>query len=213
MMAIDDIEVLEGGAVSAMRTAAIILAAGFGSRMGRDKMRLDWNGRPLPAWPVLAAIEAGLDPVIVVLAPGHDDLARALTSLGARIAINFAPEGGMGGSLRCGIEALTGESEAVAVLLGDMPLVSSGLLRRLVAELAPARGITITAPVRAGRRGNPVVFHHSHLRDLAAIEGDVGARGLLERHSAALGLIETEEAGVHADLDTPADFERLPGKI
>lgn len=189
--------------------AAIVLAAGFGSRMGRDKMRMDWRGRPLPAWAVLAAVEAGCRPVVAVLAPGHDDLAGVLAELGAGVTVNPAPEDGMGGSLRRGVEALGGEVEAVAVLLGDMPLVSPALLRRLLSALEPERGVTIAAPVNGGRRGNPVVFHRSHLAEMARIEGDKGARGLLERHAAAVRLVEADEPGIHADLDTPDDFDRL----
>lgn len=186
-----------------MTIAAIVLAAGRGSRMGRDKMRLAWRGRLLPAWPVMAAMAAGMGPVVAVIAPGHDDVATVLAGLGARVVVNPDPDAGMAGSIRCGIATLGPGIDAAAILLGDMPLVDSDLLRTLVAALDP--DFTIAAPTYDGRRGNPVLFHRCHFAALTALEGDVGARDLLVRWQAATRLVPAGPAA-HADMDVPADL-------
>lgn len=188
-----------------MRIAAIVLAAGRGSRMGADKMRLDWRGRLLPAWPVMAAVEAGMDPVVAVLAPGHDDVAAILAGCGATIVVNPAPDAGMAGSLGCGIAVLSSDIDAAAVLLGDMPLVDASVLSALAAALDPARDITIAAPVHDGRRGNPVLFHRRHFAALAALRGDKGARDLLAKEAAGIRLVPAGPA-IHADMDHPEDL-------
>lgn len=188
-----------------MRVAAIVLAAGRGSRMGTDKMRLDWQGRPLPAWPVAAAVEAGLDPVIAVLAPKHDDLAASLTAEGARIAVNRTPDAGMAGSIRCGVAALPPDVDAVIILLGDMPRITAALLTDLAAALDPVQGPTIAAPVHEGRRGNPVILHRCHFLELMELHGDTGARDLLARYRSALRLVPAGPE-IHADMDTPEDL-------
>jgi molybdenum cofactor cytidylyltransferase len=188
-----------------MKIAAIVLAAGRGSRMGTDKMRLDWQGRPLPVWPVMAAVDAGLDPVIVVVAPGHDDLAACLSGHGAQAVINPAPDAGMAGSIGCGIAALPPDIEAAAILLGDMPLISAELLRALADALVTAQGVTIVAPVHDGKRGNPVLFHRTHFTELMELRGDTGARDLLARYRSSTDLVPAG-AEVGVDMDIPSDL-------
>jgi molybdenum cofactor cytidylyltransferase len=188
--------------------AAIVLAAGLGTRMGGGKMRLQWQSRPLPVWPVMAAIQAGCDPVVAVLGPDHAGLDQALVGAGARLVINSCPESGLAGSLACGLD-LIGPAPSVLVMLGDMPLIRAEHLTRLMAALDPDHGLTIAAPSCHGQRGHPVLFHHSHFVALAALTGDRGARDLITGPHTVL--VEMGDRAVLADIDTPADFDALTG--
>lgn len=192
-----------------MNTAALVLAAGLGTRMGGGKMMVEWNGRPLPVWPVMAAIAAGCDPVVAVVGPDWDDLDLALLSAGARVVVNPHPGHGQASSLACGLAAIGGGADRLFVLLGDMPLVGPHHLRALGAALDGAGGQTIAAPVFQGRRGNPVLFDKCHFAALAALSGDQGARGLIG--GAHTILVEMTDAAVLTDIDTPDDLASLPG--
>jgi len=198
---------MTSGAAPPPRTAAIVLAAGLGTRMGGGKMKREWQGRPLPAWPVMAAMAAGCDPVVAVVGPDHAGLDQPLMAAGARLVINPDPQAGLSASLRCGLP-LIGEADSLLVLLGDMPLIRAGHLAALREALDPARGRTIAAPVCRGRRGNPVLFDKMHFAALAALRGDQGARSLIQGPQTVL--VEMDDPAVLTDVDTPADWSALP---
>lgn len=181
-----------------MTVGALVLAAGSGRRMGAaGKLTADFRGKPLVAHAVDAALAAGL-PVLVVLGDRADAVRAALA--GREIAFTHALDHaeGMAASLRAGIAAVPLEWDALLVVLGDMPLIRPATL----AALASTQGIVI--PLYDGRRGNPVRWPRAHFPALAALTGDTGARALLDRHS--VNLVNVDDPGILADIDTPADL-------
>ncbi len=83
--------------------AGVVLAAGTSSRMGRNKLLLELAGQSVLRRAVLTAIDAGLDPVLVVL--GHEsERARAeLAGLPCQVVLNAEYQEGIHSSLRNGI--------------------------------------------------------------------------------------------------------------
>jgi bifunctional UDP-N-acetylglucosamine pyrophosphorylase / glucosamine-1-phosphate N-acetyltransferase len=99
------------------------MAAGAGTRMRSSlpKMLHPVCGRPMVAWPILAAREAGAGRVAAIVSPGHD-LSAGLPE-GTETVVQ--PEAdGTGGALRAA-GPLIEESETVLVLSGDHPLISA----------------------------------------------------------------------------------------
>jgi hypothetical protein len=88
----------------------------------------------------------------------------------------------MASSLRAGLRALPADTDAVVVVLGDMPFVSAAHIDRLIAAFDPARG-NIVVPMKDGRRGNPIVWPRAYFAEMQQVQGDVGARELLQRHA------------------------------
>jgi bifunctional UDP-N-acetylglucosamine pyrophosphorylase/glucosamine-1-phosphate N-acetyltransferase len=110
---------------------AVILAAGKGTRMKSSMAKVlhEVCGRPMVAWPILAAYEAGAGRVCVIVSP-DDDLSPALPD-GTETIVQ--PEAdGTGGALRAAAD-LVRASDAVVVLSGDHPLVSAEMLADLLA--------------------------------------------------------------------------------
>jgi molybdenum cofactor cytidylyltransferase len=72
-------------------------------------------------------------------------------------------------------------------------------------------GALIAAPVlsRTGVRGHPVGFAAELRAELLALQGDAGARSILDRHRARLRILATDDAGILVDLDTPEQLEAL----
>ncbi len=195
--------------MSGSRTAAAVLAAGRGSRLGGNasKPLLVWRGRPLVAWAVDAAVGSGLGPVVVVVGYRGDEVRAALGDDHHLLVVdNPGWDEGIASSLRAALAALTPlvEVDAVAVGLADQPLVGAGAYARLAATGGDA---PIRAAVYDGRPGNPVILARSLWPDAMRLRGDTGARTLMRDRT--VDRIECGDTGSAADIDTLEDLERL----
>ena len=186
-------------------TVGVLLAAGASARFGADKLlhRLD-DGK------TVAVTAAGhllktLPFSIAVVRPGDEVLAALLRDAGLHIVACPLAVRGMGHSLACGVAA-SPEADAWVIALADMPYISPDSLHRIVAGLHT--GAAMVAPYYAGHRGHPVAFDHSFHDGLLNLEGDAGARRLVERHSDKLYRIDVDDPGILQDIDTPADLHR-----
>jgi len=193
------------------RCDVVVLAAGAGRRFGGRKLLAPFEGRPLAAGALDAALAAPARRVLLVtdgdrdLAAFAHEHARALgrdADLQVVVAAHAAE--GMGVSLRAGIEALRPDSDGAFVFLGDMPRVPLGLARDLVHALIP--GIDAVAPHFAGRRGHPVLFGRGCFPALRALGGDVGAREVLAGLGDRLALVDSADPDVLFDVDRPEDL-------
>ena len=62
-------------------------------------------------------------------------------------------------------------------------------------------------PIADGRRGNPVLWSRRFFQELMTLDGDVGARHLIARHSEAVAEVVVEGEGAFLDIDTPQALE------
>lgn len=187
--------------------AALVLAAGTSSRMGTtNKLLAAVDGVPMVARAVDAALGSRAASVTVVVGHQGGAVAAALAGRSVRIVYNPDHAQGMSTSLRCGIAALPAAAQAVVVLLGDMPRVGAAHVDRLIAAFDPADP-AIVVPERDGRRGNPVLWPRDLFAAMQAIEGDRGARGLIEGHAQRVRRVACDDDGIFFDIDTPADLD------
>lgn len=190
--------------------AAIVLAAGTSSRMGRQKLLLPLReGRPLIRLSLERVLEAGLDDVVVVLGRDAEAVAAALAGLAVRTVVNPRYAEGQSTSLRAGLDALRPGTEAVVITLGDQPLPDPGLIGRLVAAFREPRSAIVVPRYRDGR-GNPVLFAASVFDELRGVTGDQGARAVIARDAARVAEVAVD-APMPPDVDTWADYEALRG--
>lgn len=198
----------------AVRIAAIVLAAGQGTRMGAGsggKLLLDIAGRPLLAGPVDAALCSPARPVVVVTGHRGDEVRAALAGRELQFIDNPRYADGLAGSLAAGVRALPPGLDGALVLLADMPKVRARHLDALIAAFAAAPAGSICVPVHAGRRGNPVLWPAALFGELAAIDGDTGGRVLLSRYPERVRPVAMADDAVLIDIDEPADLAALTG--
>jgi molybdenum cofactor cytidylyltransferase len=196
--------------------AAIVLAAGASRRFGSDKLLHPLTLRgvtlPLAAHSLLPWLET-FGHITVVVRPGAETFCSAIEiALGeirsAQICwIECADAAqGMAASFVCGVRANL-DVDGWLIGLADMPAVPSVAIAGV--RNALSEGAALAAPSRAGRRGHPVGFA-SHYRDeLLALQGDNGARRLLERDRSKVAEIKIDDAGIFADIDIPGDLKNL----
>ena len=191
--------------------AAIILAAGLGSRFGGGAKPLALFGdRPMLAHVLAAVLGSRAHPVIVVTGHDHDAIAAACADHSVRLVHNADYRSGLAGSLKAGMRALPQDSSGALVLLADMPRVRSTTLDALIAGAQAAPDEAAFVPVFEGRRGNPVLLMRKLAPQIDALEGDRGAGPLL-RGRADIREVAVDDPGIHLDADTPqalADLAR-----
>jgi molybdenum cofactor cytidylyltransferase len=190
--------------------AAIVLAAGASTRMGRQKLTLPMaGGRPLVRLAVGQVLAAGLDEVVVVVGGDAEAVAAALATLPVRVVVNPRYAEGQSTSLRVGLDALRPGTDAAVVALGDQPLPDPDVIRRLVAAFRTT-GRPIAVPVYRDGRGNPVLFGATLFGELRGVTGDQGGRGVIARDPARVVEVPVDMA-MPADIDTPQDYEAARG--
>lgn len=175
--------------------------------MGRPKLLLEVEGRPIIRHAVERVISAGIRQVFVVAGPDHEDLAQALDGLPVRFVVNPTPEAGQGSSVSAGVRALAPGTTAVLIALGDQPGVPAEVIPALVGALRTP-GKSIAAPRYADGLGNPVLFAAAVFSELLVLPGDRGARVVVLRDPSRLAQVEISSL-MPRDIDTPEDYESL----
>jgi molybdenum cofactor cytidylyltransferase len=138
---------------------------------------------------------------IAVCRSGDDDLAALLADAGFMVITNPDTARGQASSIVLGVEA-AGQPDALMTCLADMPLVSADHVRAVVERVAPG-GIAASVTSPADPPMPPAAFAREYLPELLRLEGDKGARHLLQLAERVVA-----PQGTLADFDTPADFRR-----
>lgn len=179
---------------------AVILAAGRSSRMGGpNKLLAQFEGEPLIRLVAERVVGSEANGVTVVTGHEREEIAEALAGLKIELVHNPDFALGLASSLKAGISAVPDDAAAVIVVLGDMPAVDGVSLDRMIAAFRQGGGAVVRAS-SAGKRGNPVILPRALFSDIAKLEGDAGARAIIE----GAEIIEAEIGeGALLDVDTP----------
>ncbi len=186
-----------------MRTGAVVLAAGRSSRMGRNKLLLDVEGRTVLDR-LLDALTQAVDEVVVVTGHSPEQIRGIAEAHCVRVTHNTGYDAGMTTSFQTGVRSL-GEVDGFFLVLGDQLGLQPELLRRMAAALEDVPGALIVSPTHGGKRGHPVLFRASLREEILAVEGVL--KEVVDRHSADHAYGEGGEWST-LDFDTPEDWER-----
>ncbi|AYG66385.1 MULTISPECIES: molybdopterin-binding/glycosyltransferase family 2 protein [unclassified Rhizobium] len=186
--------------------AVVLLAAGKASRMGEGgshKLLAEFDGVPLVRRSASIAIASGASDIVAVTGHRCDEIEDALRDLAVEQVFNPDYASGMASSLVAGVGTQAAQrADGVLVMLADMPSVTSDDLKTLIAAFREANGQAIVRAASAGKRGNPVILPRSVLNAVVRLEGDVGARHIIE--TSGLPVIDVEIGkAAHLDVDTP----------
>jgi molybdenum cofactor cytidylyltransferase len=179
---------------------------------GPNKLLARFGTEPLVRLIATRALASKAASTIVVTGHQAERLEEALAGLDVRFVHNPAYAEGLSTSLKAGIAALPSDAAGALVVLGDMPNVGSADLDRLIDAFRERRGQAIVRAAHSGRRGNPVVLPHALFGDVARLEGDMGAKGLIEASTHPVADVEIGE-GAFLDVDTPDLMKRAGGVL
>lgn len=188
--------------------AAIILAAGYSSRMGEFKPLLPLGDKTVLERVIGLFREAGVDDVRVVVGHRAPDLLPLVENSHARPVINDHYRTGMFSSVVAGVKTLGEDIDAFFLLPVDIPLVRG----RTVTELLRERGNRKTGilyPSFRGKRGHPPLISSLYREDILNWKGEGGLKSCLARYEGDAVDVEVTDERILLDMDTPEDYHRL----
>ena len=187
----------------------VILAGGASTRLGRPKQLLQYHGKTLLNHAVNEAITAKVDAVVVILGKNADQFQNEIDEKKVHVVVNKDWVEGMASSVRLGLETLLKTKpyiDAVIFMVCDQPHISSSVLNELITKQQKTTKQIVTCNYGESI-GPPALFHKKYFRELAKLNGDVGARNIIEQNTRDVATIFFPEGKI--DIDTEEDYEAL----
>ncbi len=188
--------------------AAVVLAAGLSTRMGKPKMILPWGNSSIIGTVITTLVAAGLKQIVVVTGGASSEVEKALVGFPIQIVFNPLYENGeMLSSIQIGLSALPTDIHAALVILGDQPqmqaVVVQSVIKAFQTEKAP-----LIIPSFKMRRGHPWLVSRSLWQDMLALTPPATMRDFVQENAKSIHYLNVNTPTVLADLDTPEDYER-----
>jgi molybdenum cofactor cytidylyltransferase len=186
--------------------AIIILAAGASTRMHLPKQLLPHGRKNLLQHIIDEAAKSKAGSIFFVLGANAAQIQKSICAEKAHMVMNESWPEGMSSSIRAGIAALPQSVDAAIISLCDQPLLSSVVFDGLIDTFASS-GKSIVASEYDASPGVPVLFARKHFSELAALQGDSGARKIIQSHREDAAFVQF--VGGSIDLDTPDEYKKF----
>ena len=187
------------------KISAILLAAGQSKRMnGENKLSKKIEGIPLIKLSVKNILTSSIDELIIVL--GYQkEIIEKLIDKNEKIKFVFNKdfESGMASSIKVGLNHLSKNTEVFFICLGDMPMVNKDIFNLLIKS---KNNREIIVPTYKNKQGNPILFAKSMKKKIMTIEGDTGAKKILELNKDKILNIETNDQSITKNFNTLDNF-------
>lgn len=187
----------------------VLLAAGHSERMGRVKQLLPWGNSSLIEHQIQTLRKTG-HPVYVVLGYGIEQVLPLVKQTGAGFVVNPDWEKGMGGSIATGVKQVMDShprAKGVLIALVDQPLVPSGHYLHMIRSFKPGNEVIMASRSGSIQAGVPALFDAAYFPELVTLQGQRGAKKIIQSHRKHVLFMKCPEAA--EDLDTPEDYQRL----
>jgi len=184
---------------------AIIMASGFSRRMGRNKLMLLYNGKPLIDHVMDHIDGSGLKSVFLV--SGNREILERGRLRNINTIYNSNADAGQSESIKAGI-LNSPVSDGYMFFAGDQPLLDEETIR-LLAGCFEENSDRIIIPAFKGRKGSPVIFPKRFKEELLALSGDTGGREVIKNNPGSVLLIEVKDDSMLFDIDTKEEYMEL----
>jgi len=187
----------------------IILAAGFSTRFGRNKLLEKINGLTMIERVVKSAKSSKADEVVVVLGYEAQRIKKALRNFECKFVFNENYKMGQSSSVKVGVKSVMKYADAVMVLPGDVALITPKAINMVIEEYKKSRNPIVVASHK-GRSGHPILFDRSLFHEIMKInEETMGLKAVVNRHRDLIKKVEVGSEEVLIDVDTEEDFKRI----
>lgn len=188
--------------------SAIILAAGYSSRMGDYKPLLKLGSYFAIEHTVRCFLQAGVLDVRVVVGFRAEELVEVVEHLGGKVVVNPEFAQGMYSSIQAGVRSLEQNAQAFFILPSDIPLISSTTIKRIVDCYLQFQH-SVIRPVYNGQWGHPPLISARFKEEITQRAYQDGLRGFLHLHEQETYEMAVQDEAVLLDMDTPEDYRAL----
>jgi molybdenum cofactor cytidylyltransferase len=186
---------------------AMILAAGESRRMGEAKLLLPFGGKTIIEIIIEKVIRSKVDKILVVLGSNKKKIKEKIRSFPLEFVFNRNYRSGMLSSIQAGFRALPEDTQAVLIILGDQPSISSEVIDKVIAAYKKTKkGIVL--PVYKRERGHPVLIDTKYRQEVAKLSPKIGLRELVYNRPDDILEVEVETSSVLRDIDDVEDYRK-----
>jgi CTP:molybdopterin cytidylyltransferase MocA len=186
---------------------AIILAGGESKRMKSPKMLLPFHDKTIIEKVIGNVIASEVDNIMVVLGAFHDEILYVIKEMPVLTCYNENYKEGMLSSVKCGFRNLPDKIEAVLVFQGDQPMISSGIINKILHSYQYSdKGLVM--PVFQNKRGHPLLIDQKYVNEVEKLSNEEGLRSLAEEHSTDVLEVSVNNPEILRDIDTQEDYIR-----
>lgn len=185
-----------------VRLAAVILAAGTGSRMlGQTKQLLPVSGKPLLQHVIDTVKDSTVDEIVVVIGHDAENVLETVDFASVQVVVNERFSEGQSTSLQRGVGQISADCSGAMIVLGDQPGVTTAVVDQIADAFRKTTPLLLV-PLYREQRGNPVVIHRRLFPEVQELIGDTGARSLFSRHLAEIQYVAL-------DIELPPDIDTM----
>jgi molybdenum cofactor cytidylyltransferase len=190
----------------------IVLAAGFSSRLGKNKLLEKINDHTLIEKVVESAVSSEADETIVVVGYEAEKIMEALKGVNCKFVFNKDFRTGQSSSVKAGVSSVMGYADAVLIHPGDVALITPKAIDMVIEDYKKFKS-PITVAGYKGRAGHPILFDRSLFDELKEKnEENNGLKEDVNMHRDAVRIVDVGSEEVLIDIDTKEDFEKYIGK-
>lgn len=185
--------------------SAIILASGYSKRMGKNKLLLEFKGKPLIQYTLDTVFQCNF--LEAFLIAREEEIETMGNEHHIKVIKNENAHRGISESIKLGVKA-AGETEGYMFFNCDQPFLNKETVEILVKEFKK-HSHCIIIPLCKGKRGSPVVFPYMYKEDFLALQGDVGGKVVINKNLHRVKYVEVEDGMSLLDVDTEEDYEYI----
>lgn len=176
--------------------------------MGRPKQLLPFENRTIIETVIGRILQSSVDETLVVLGSNRVEIEEVIQNLPVRCVYNPRFKTGMLSSVQRGFVSVPDDVEAILIFLGDQPSIQSFIIDQIIsAHRESEKGMVL--PVFDQKRGHPVLISTKYRPEVAALDPNIGLKGLMHNHPDDILEVELDSSSILEDIDTPEDYKKL----
>ena len=197
-----------------MKIAVTILAAGGSTRMGdHNKLLLLIDGKPMIYSVCRMVLDAKVNQIILVTGYQNNEVEQSIPKGINKIVCNRNWESGMMSSIHAGMSRLEKDVDGNMIVLGDMPLISTMTINKIIRKFSKYNGNHIVYPIYDDKQANPVIFPRKYFPEILNSKGDRGCKKVLKKYPRDSIGIDIDSDEVIIDCDTRDDYFLIEKKL